>query len=58
LTNRNREKESSADLKRFRELTIGHHIIVGRRAFESIGRPLPGKRMVVVTRDSNYKAEG
>jgi dihydrofolate reductase len=48
----------SADLKRFRELTMGHHIIVGRRTFESIGRPLPGRRMIVVTRDSNYKAEG
>ena len=48
----------SADLKRFRELTMGHHIIVGRRTFESIGRPLPGRRMIVVTRDGNYKAEG
>jgi dihydrofolate reductase len=48
----------SADLKRFRELTMGHHIIVGRKTFESIGRPLPGRRMIVVTRDVNYKAEG
>jgi dihydrofolate reductase len=48
----------SADWKRFRELTMGHHIIVGRRTFESIGRPLPGRRMIVVTRDRNYKAEG
>lgn len=48
----------SADLKRFRELTMGHHIIIGRKTFESIGRPLPGRRMIVVTRDSNYKAEG
>jgi dihydrofolate reductase len=48
----------SADLKRFRELTMGHHIIVGRRTFESIGRPLPGRRMIVVTRDAAYKAEG
>ncbi len=47
----------SADLKRFRELTMGHHIIVGRKTFESIGRPLPGRRMIVVTRDGNYKAE-
>jgi dihydrofolate reductase len=47
----------SADLKRFRELTMGHHIIVGRKTFESIGRPLPGRRMIVVTRDRNYKAE-
>jgi dihydrofolate reductase len=48
----------SADLKRFRELTMGHHIIVGRKTFESIGRPLPGRRMIVVTRDATYKAEG
>jgi len=48
----------SADLKRFRELTMGHHLIVGRKTFESIGRPLPGRRMIVVTRDLNYKAAG
>jgi dihydrofolate reductase len=48
----------SADLKRFRDLTMGHHIIVGRKTFESIGKPLPGRRMIVVTRDSAYKAEG
>jgi dihydrofolate reductase len=52
----------SADLKRFRELTMGHHIIVGRKTFESImqigGKPLPGRRMIVVTRDRSYKAEG
>jgi dihydrofolate reductase len=48
----------SADLKRFRELTMGHHIIVGRKTFESIGRPLPGRRMIVVTRDRNYNAAG
>src|SRR5262245_3904331 len=48
----------SADLKRFRDLTMGHHIIVGRKTFESIGRPLPGRRMIVVTRNRNYKAEG
>ncbi len=47
----------SADLKKFRELTMGHHIIVGRKTFESIGRPLPGRRMIVVTRDRNYKIE-
>ena len=48
----------SADLKRFRELTMGHHIIVGRKTFEAIGRPLPGRQMIVVTRDRNYEAEG
>ena len=48
----------SADLKRFRELTMGHHIIVGRKTFESIGKPLPGRQMIVVTRDRSYEAEG
>lgn len=48
----------SADLKRFRELTMGHHIVVGRKTFESIGKPLPGRRMIVVTRDRSYRAEG
>lgn len=48
----------SADLKRFRDLTMGRHIIVGRKTFESIGRPLPGRRMIVVTRDRNYKTDG
>jgi dihydrofolate reductase len=48
----------SADLKRFRELTMGHHIVVGRKTFESIGKPLPGRQMIVVTRDRSYRAEG
>ena len=47
-----------ADLKRFRELTMGHHIIVGRKTFESIGKPLPGRQMVIVTRDPKLKVEG
>jgi dihydrofolate reductase len=40
----------SADLKRFRTLTMGHHLLMGRRTFESIGRALPGRTMVVLTR--------
>ena len=48
----------SADLKKFRELTMGHHIIVGRKTFESIGKPLPGRQMIIVTRDRDFKAEG
>ena len=48
----------SADLKKFRELTMGHHIIVGRKTFESIGKPLPGRQMVIVTRDLDFRAEG
>jgi len=47
-----------ADLKRFRELTMGHHIIVGRKTFESIGKPLPGRQMIIVTRDRGYSAAG
>jgi len=47
----------SSDLKRFRDLTMGHHIIVGRKTFESIGKPLPGRRMIIVTRDRNYGIE-
>jgi len=39
-----------SDLRRFKRLTMGHHLIVGRRTWESIGRALPGRRMVVVSR--------
>ena len=45
----------SSDLRRFRELTMGHHLVVGRRTYESIGRALPGRRMVVLTRDPNFQ---
>ena len=45
-----------ADLRRFRELTMGHHLLVGRKTYESIGRPLPGRIMIVVTRDQGYAA--
>jgi dihydrofolate reductase len=40
----------SADLRRFKALTMGHHLIVGRKTWESIGRPLPGRTMIVVSR--------
>ncbi len=40
----------SEDLKRFKRLTLGHHLIVGRRTWESIGKPLPGRRMIVLSR--------
>lgn len=46
-----------ADLRRFRELTLGHTVIMGRRTFESIGRPLPWRRNVVVTGQKNYARE-
>lgn len=48
----------SADLKRFRRLTTGHAIIMGRKTYESIGRPLPQRRSIVITRQADYAAEG
>jgi dihydrofolate reductase len=47
-----------ADLKRFKQLTLGHPVIMGRKTFESIGKPLPGRENVVITRNPNFKAEG
>ena len=46
------------DLKRFRQLTMGHHIIMGRKTYESLGRLLPGRTTVIVTRDTGYTVEG
>jgi dihydrofolate reductase len=46
------------DLKRFRALTTGHHIIMGRKTYESINRLLPERTTVIVTRDINYKVPG
>ena len=46
------------ELRRFKALTMGHHLVVGRKTWESIGRPLPGRTMVVVTRDEAYAAPG
>jgi dihydrofolate reductase len=48
----------SADLKRFKALTLGHHIIMGRKTWESIGRPLPGRTSIVITRHPAYAAPG
>jgi dihydrofolate reductase len=45
----------SDDLRRFKALTMGHHLIVGRKTWESIGRPLPGRRLVIVTRNPGYR---
>ena len=44
----------SADLRRFKRLTMGHHIIMGRLTYDSIGRPLPGRTTVVISRNRNY----
>jgi dihydrofolate reductase len=47
-----------ADLKRFKEVTKGHSIIMGRKTYESIGRPLPDRTNIVITRDRNWAADG
>ncbi|MCX7922505.1 MAG: dihydrofolate reductase [Clostridia bacterium] len=47
-----------ADLAYFKKVTMGHTVIMGRKTFESIGKPLPGRQNVVVTRNKNYVAEG
>jgi dihydrofolate reductase len=46
------------DLKRFRALTMGHHIIMGRKTYESLNRLLPGRTTVIVTRNVDYRVEG
>ena len=47
-----------ADMQRFRALTSGHSVIMGRKTWESIGRPLPGRQNIVVTRQRNFFADG
>ncbi|GGF81539.1 dihydrofolate reductase [Wenyingzhuangia marina] len=47
-----------ADLKRFKKITTGHHIIMGRKTYESIGKPLPNRTTIIITRNKNYKVEG
>lgn len=46
------------DLQHFKRLTMGHRMIMGRKTFDSIGRPLPGRVTVIVTRDPKLKVEG
>jgi len=48
----------SEDLKHFKALTMGHHMIMGRKTFDSIGKPLPGRTTVVVTRNNDLSIEG
>lgn len=48
----------SADLQFFKKVTMGYPIIMGRKTWESIGRPLPGRRNIVVSRNTNYSAIG
>ncbi len=47
-----------ADLKYFKNTTSGHHILMGRKNYESIGKPLPNRTSVIITRNKDYKAEG
>lgn len=49
---------NSDDLKRFKRLTLGHPIVMGRRTWDSLGRPLPGRRNIVITRNDAWHAEG
>lgn len=46
------------DLKHFKRTTKGHHVIAGRKTFESQGKPLPHRTNIIVTRNSDYRAEG
>lgn len=47
-----------ADLKHFKAITMGHCMLMGRKNYESIGRPLPGRTTIIVTRDKDYRQEG
>ena len=46
------------DLKRFKEMTTGHTVLMGRKTYDSIGKPLPNRRNVVISRDANLLIEG
>lgn len=46
------------DLKRFKQITLDHPIVMGRKTFESIGKPLPKRTNIVITRDKTYRVEG
>ena len=47
-----------SDLAHFKRTTLGHPIIMGRKTWESLGRPLPGRRNIVISRDAHYSAQG
>jgi dihydrofolate reductase len=47
-----------ADLAHFKRITFGHPVLMGRRTWQSIGRPLPGRRNLVLTRDADFRADG
>ncbi|GAW87034.1 dihydrofolate reductase [Bathymodiolus platifrons methanotrophic gill symbiont] len=48
----------SADLKNFKKITMGQPIIMGRKTFESIGRPLPGRQNIIISRNPHYQQQG
>lgn len=47
-----------ADLKHFKEITTGHPIIMGRKTYESIGKPLPNRKNIIITRQPDFNAQG
>ncbi len=47
-----------ADQKRFKQITMGHYLIMGRKTYDSVGKPLPGRPNVVITRRKDYRPEG
>ena len=47
----------SADLKKFKKITMGQPIIMGRKTFESVGRPLPGRQNIIISRNPDYQQE-
>jgi dihydrofolate reductase len=47
-----------SDMQRFKQLTMGHHILMGRKTYQSIGKPLAGRNTIIVTRNPAYQAEG
>lgn len=48
----------SADLKRFKQITMGHPIVMGRKTYDSIGRPLPGRTNIIITKNKELKING
>lgn len=46
------------DLGFFRDMTMGHFVVMGRKTFESIGKPLPGRETIILTRDTSYQVDG
>lgn len=48
----------SSDLRQFKKLTMGHHIIMGRKTYESISKSLPGREMIILTRSLDYQVAG